>query len=97
MSQSLAEDDLLSVRTEGKSANGIISCSAYTLNDECDCFEIEGTGQPFRVQIWFPYATSVELNNDIVTNEGRNNSPNGMNATNQSTRFKTPGINGGYK
>ncbi len=42
MSQSLAEGDLPSVRTEVKSANGMISCSTYTSNDECDCFEIEG-------------------------------------------------------
>lgn len=71
LSQTLAEGYLPFVKTEVKTANGIIRCSAYAMNTDCECFEIDGTAQRFRVQIWFPYARSVEVKDGIVTNNGR--------------------------
>jgi hypothetical protein len=59
-SQSLAEGYLPSVRTEVKSVNRIINCSPYALNDECECSEIEGTGQ--RFEFGFGFLMQLRLN-----------------------------------
>jgi len=71
LSQTLVEGYLPAVKTEVKTADGLIRCSAYALNSDCECFEIEGTAQRFLVQIWFPHALSVEVNDGIVTSNGR--------------------------
>jgi hypothetical protein len=71
LSQTLAEGYLPAAKTEVKTADGLIRCSAYALNSGCECFEIEGSAERFRVQIWFPHALSVKVNDGIVTSNGQ--------------------------
>ncbi len=69
-SQSLAEGYYPVVSTEAKSAAGTVRSTAFASDAGGDCFEIGASGLPVRVQLWFPYATSIRVKDGVVTSRG---------------------------
>ena len=68
--QSLENGYLPIVTTELKSAAGNVTWSAYSTDapdSGADCVEITKADHPYKVQLWFPYTTKIDVKDGAVT------------------------------
>ena len=73
-SQSLEEGYLPIVRTEVRSSQGNVcwtACATNGANIDADCLEVTRADLPSTFELWFPFATRIEVNDGIVTGGDR--------------------------
>ena len=68
--QSLGDGYLPIVDTEVRSSQGVARWAAYASNASDlggECFEFIQADLPLKVHLWFPFTTTIEVNDGVVT------------------------------